>query len=73
MLLLRRRFTLALLLAVGILAAGQFQSVYAQANRPALYEFGAGGCNLLRSITMWGESHVNFPLIWSIRVKISIE
>ena len=44
MLLLRRRFTLALLLAVGILAAGQFQSGYAQANRPALYEFGAGHC-----------------------------
>ncbi len=44
MLLLRRKFTLALLLAVGILAAGQFQSGYAQANRPALLEFGAGHC-----------------------------
>ena len=44
MLLLRRRFTLALLLAVGIMAAGLIQSGYAQANRPALYEFGAGHC-----------------------------
>ena len=39
-----RKLALALLLAVGILAAGQFQSVYAQANRPALLEFGAGHC-----------------------------
>jgi thioredoxin 1 len=44
MLFLRREFFMALLLTVGILAAGQFQSGYAQANRPALYEFGAGHC-----------------------------
>ena len=44
MLFLRRQFLMALLLAVGILAVGQFQSGYAQANRPALYEFGAGHC-----------------------------
>ena len=44
MLFLRREFFLALLLALGILAVGQFQSGYAQANRPALYEFGAGHC-----------------------------
>jgi thioredoxin 1 len=41
---LRREFFMALLLAVGILATGQPQSGYAQANRPALYEFGAGHC-----------------------------
>ena len=35
---------MALLLAVGILAAGQFQSGWTQTNRPALYEFGAGHC-----------------------------
>jgi thioredoxin 1 len=44
MLFLRREFFMALLLTVGILAAGQFQPGYAQANRPALYEFGAGHC-----------------------------
>jgi thioredoxin 1 len=44
MLFLRREFFMTLLLAVGILAAGQFQSGFAQANRPALYEFGAGHC-----------------------------
>ena len=44
MVFLRRQFFLALLLAAGILAAGQFQSGYAQASRPALYEFGAGHC-----------------------------
>ena len=44
MLFLRRKFVMALLLAVGILAAGQSQSGYAQAKRPALYEFGAGHC-----------------------------
>ena len=41
---LRREFYLALLLAVGIIAVSQFQSVSAQSNRPALYEFGAGHC-----------------------------
>jgi thioredoxin len=41
---MRRKFLIALLLAVGILAVGPFQSGYAQANRPALYEFGAGHC-----------------------------
>jgi thioredoxin 1 len=44
MLFLRRELFMTLLLAVGILAAGQFQSGFAQANRPALYEFGAGHC-----------------------------
>jgi thiol-disulfide isomerase/thioredoxin len=44
MLFLRRQFFMALLLAVGILAVGQFQSAYGQAKRPALYEFGAGHC-----------------------------
>ena len=44
MLFLRREFFMALLLTLGVLAAGQFQSGYAQANRPALYEFGAGHC-----------------------------
>ncbi len=38
------KVVVTLLLTVGILAAGQFQSGYAQANRPALYEFGAGHC-----------------------------
>ena len=44
MLFLRREFFMALLLAVGILAAGQFQSGWTQTKRPALYEFGAGHC-----------------------------
>jgi thioredoxin 1 len=44
MLLFKRKFILALLLVVGIMAAGQFHSGYAQAKRPALYEFGAGHC-----------------------------
>ena len=44
MLFLDVRLALALLFAFGILAVGQSQSGYAQANRPALYEFGAGHC-----------------------------
>ncbi len=39
-----RKLALALLFALGMLALGQFQSGWAQANRPALYEFGAGHC-----------------------------
>jgi thiol-disulfide isomerase/thioredoxin len=39
-----RMLALSLLLTIGILLMGQPQSGWTQANRPALYEFGAGHC-----------------------------
>jgi thiol-disulfide isomerase/thioredoxin len=44
MFLFGRKLIIALLFTFGILALGQPQSGWTQANRPALYEFGAGHC-----------------------------